>query len=100
MSELISTRLEKDTSRDIIKLARLRKLGKTLMLRQIILKGLAKEKLDLGLQLYKEGKVTLWKAAELSKLNIWEFMEEVKKERISVKYSLEDAKEEIKQVFG
>ncbi len=100
MSELISTRIEKNVSEEINKLAKQKNVGKTIVLRNIIMKGLADEKLELSLNLYKKGKVTLWKAAEIAQINIWKFIEEIKKERIAIKYSLEDAKEEIKQVFG
>ena len=53
-----------------------------------------------SLESYKKGKVTLWKAANIAQLNIWQFIEEVKKEKIPMEYSLEDAKDDLKQVFG
>ena len=52
MSELISTRIEKEISKDIEKLARERKVGKTILLRELIIKGLSGMKLDLALDLY------------------------------------------------
>ncbi len=100
MSELISTRIDKKTSNEIIKLAKEKHVGKTIILREAIDKGLADIKLNSALNLYKQGKVTIWKAAELSNLNLWEFIEIIKKEKIPMKYSLEDAKEDVKKVFS
>lgn len=100
MSELISTRIDKRTSTDLIKLAKKKNVGKTIVLREAIAKGLADLKLEQALELYKKGKITMWKAAEVAQINLWEFIEIIKKEKISVRYSLEDAEEDIKQVFG
>lgn len=100
MSELISTRIDKKTSNEIMKLAKKKNVGKTIILREAINKGLADLNLDLALDRYKQGKVTLWKAAEIAKITLWEFIEIIKKEKIPMKYSIEDAQEDIKQVFG
>ena len=99
MSELISTRIDKRTSNELIKLAREKNVGKTVILREVISKGLADIKLEYALNMYKEGKVTLWKAAETARVNLWEFIEIIKREKIPMRYSLEDAQEDIKKVF-
>ena len=100
MSELISTRIDRKTSQEIIKLAKEKNVGKTIILREAINKGLADLKLDFALELYKKGKVTLWKASGIAQLSLWEFIDIIKREKIPFNYSLEDAKEDIKKVFG
>ncbi len=100
MSDLISTRIEKNISVEISKLAKERNIGKSLLLRQVIIQGLSNFKLEFALDLYKKGKITAWKGAEIAHLSLWEFLDILKKEKIPMKYHLEDAAEDIKQVFG
>lgn len=52
------------------------------------------------LELYKDGKVTLWRAAELAGLSLWEMIDKVKEQKIPVKYDIDDAKEDLRLVFG
>ena len=100
MSELISTRIDKRTSSELIKLAKEKNIGKTIILRETIAKGLADLQLEQALDMYKKGKITMWKASEIVKINLWEFIEILKREKIPMRYSLEDAEEDIKKVFG
>lgn len=100
MSELISTRIERNLSKELLKLARERNIGKSIFLREVIIRGLSDFKQEQALDLYQQGKVTAWKAAELAQMSLWEFLEIIKRKKIPMKYTLEDAKEDIKQVFG
>ena len=54
MSKLISTRVPKEIEEDIGKLAKEKHIGKTLMVREAIIKGLADLKLEYALELYKK----------------------------------------------
>lgn len=96
MSKLISTRVPREVEADITKLAREKHTGKTLVLREVIIKGLAGLKLEYALDLYKKGKVTLWKAAQLSDVSLWEMMEIVKERKIPAQYGEKELKEDLK----
>ena len=98
MSKIISTRAPEDLIKEVDKLAEKKKIGRTILVRQILIKGLQQFKIEYALDQYKQGRATLWRAAELSGLPLWVFMEKVKGEKIS-HYSLEEAKDDIKQVF-
>lgn len=100
MAELISTRIDSSIEKEIEKIAQERQISRSVLLREAIVKGLAELKLEYSLELYKKGKVTTWKAAHLADLPLWEFMDAIKKRKIPSQYSIEDAKEDIKQVFG
>lgn len=100
MSKLISTRVPKEVEKDINQLARDKHIGKTLVLREVILKGLTDLKVEYALDLYQKGKLTLWKASQIAGISLWGMIDTVKERQIAVKYNLEDAKEDIKQVFG
>jgi len=99
MTKLISTRAPEDLIKEIDKLAEKQKIGRTILFRHILMKGLEELKIEYAIEQYRQGRVTLWKASELSGLPLWSFMEKVKGEKIS-HYSLADAKEDIMQVFG
>ncbi|MBI4146940.1 UPF0175 family protein [Candidatus Woesearchaeota archaeon] len=100
MTELISARIPEETAQDIKLLAKARHTGKTEVIRALILQGLKEAKLEMSIQKYKEGKATLWKAAQLAGLSLWKFLDEVKKRKIGMEYTREEAQEEVKAVFG
>ncbi len=55
-------------------------------------------KLLMALELYREGKISLGKAAELAGLSIEEFLYELRKRCISINYDLEELKEDLKTI--
>ena len=100
MAKLISARIPDEALREIEKLSKARHTGKTEVIRKLLLRGLAESKLERALDLYRGGNVTLWRAAQLADLSLWRFLEEVKRRKIPVDYSLEDAQKDVKAVFG
>ncbi|MBI4017305.1 MAG: UPF0175 family protein [Candidatus Aenigmarchaeota archaeon] len=73
---------------------------KSSIIRQALERGLKQLALERALELYRSGKITFWKAASLAKLTLWEFLEEVKQRKISLPYTLEEARKDIADVFG
>ncbi len=55
-------------------------------------------RLKYALELYKEGKITLMKAAELGRVPIWEILEIVREKRFPMYYTLADVEKDIKSV--
>ncbi len=100
MSETIAARLPESMVQELESAAEEWKEEKSAIIRQALELGLRQFALDKALELYRDGKVTLWKAASLSKLTLWEFLEEVKRRKISLPYSLEEAKKDVRDVFG
>jgi predicted HTH domain antitoxin len=47
-------------------------------------------KLEKALKSYLEGRVTLWKAAEIAGLSLWELMDEIEKRKVPLQYTSED----------
>jgi len=45
---------------------------------------------------YEEGRITLWQAADNCDLSLWEIINEAEKRRVTVPYTLEDLKEDVK----
>lgn len=99
-SKLISTRIPADIEKELEKLAKREKVQKTVLFRKVLIIGLQELKEEYAMELYRHGKVTLWKAAELAGLSLWEMIDKIKEEKIPVKYEIEDAKEDLRLVFG
>ncbi len=57
---------------------------------------LKERKLEQALKLYSEGKVTLWKAARLTNISLWEIMEIIKEKNIKIQYGEKELKEDLK----
>ncbi len=96
---LISTRIPEDIEKELIWYANKEKIGRTIALRKILDKGLKEIKLEHALDLYKKGKVTLWKAATIAGLSLWEIMDIVRERKIPMYYTLEDIEEDIKSAL-
>ncbi len=53
-----------------------------------------------ALRLYSEGKATLWKAAELAGLSLWEMVEEVEERGVELQYGSEELEEDFEAALG
>ncbi|MHA1274580.1 MAG: UPF0175 family protein [Promethearchaeota archaeon] len=47
-------------------------------------------RLEYALKLYQKGEISLGKAAEISSLNIWEFLDKLSEKRIPLNYDIKD----------
>ena len=65
------------------------------LVRRLLRRSLAEEKLDLAIKDYLEDKVSLGKAAEFAGVSIWQMLDELKKRNIGLKYKLTEAQVEI-----
>lgn len=86
--------------REIEWYAKKEKVGKTVAIRKVLDKGLREIKLEHALDEYKKGKITLWKAASIAGISLWEMLDMVKEKKIPAPYTLEDLKEDIAVAFG
>ncbi|MBU4202235.1 MAG: UPF0175 family protein [Candidatus Altiarchaeales archaeon] len=99
-TKVISARVPVAVEKEIEEFAREKNYGKTKLFREIILTGLQKVREKHALDLYEQGRITLWRAAEMAGLSLWEMQDKVGEKKIPVKYDVEDAKEDIRLVFG
>jgi len=47
---------------------------------------------------YEKGKITLWQAAKNCNLSLWEVINEARNREVEVPYTLEDLKEDVKDL--
>ncbi len=90
-----SVRLPKDMVEEIEKLSEEEGIDKGTLIRRLIAESLREYRVKKALELYREGKVSLWKAAEIAGITYREALEELKKRNIPFKYDLEDLEVDI-----
>jgi len=92
VSARIPTKLEKDLERFM----KQERLEKSVAVRKILYLGLKEWKQERALKLLEQGKVTVARAAEIADLDIWEFLDVLKKsDKIWVKVSPERIRKDI-----
>jgi len=90
-----SVRLPKEMVEEIEKLSKEEGIDRGTLIRKLITESLREYKIKKALELYREGRVSLWKAAEIAGITYREALEELKKRNISFKYDLEDLEVDI-----
>ena len=88
--EAITARLPKELIEEIERMAEKERADRSEVIRRLLDGALRQKKTEEALSLYREGRATLWKAAEIAGLSLREMMELVKKTKIPAAYSIED----------
>lgn len=73
-------------------------LDKSTFVKRLLHKSLEEYKIEYAFKLYKEGKVSLWKAAELAEKDLWDMIELMGKYDAYLNYNMEDLREDIKNL--
>ncbi len=90
MTEIVSTRVPDDMAKDLSEIEKEEKADRATVVRKLLAKSIAEWKVEKALALYSQGKVTLWKAARIADVSLWEMMEKVKEKEIPIQYTHED----------
>lgn len=93
--ERVTTKLPRDLLEIIERLAEEEQSDRSEVIRKLLMHAIQDISLEKALALYREGRVTLWKAAELAGLSLREMMEKVKERKIPVSYSVEDLERDL-----
>lgn len=90
-----SVRLPRDVVEEIEKLSREEGIDKGTLIRKLISESLREYKIRKSLEAYRDGKVSLWKAAEIAGITYREALEELRKKNIPFRYDLDDLKADV-----
>jgi len=96
MTEIISARVPDEMARDLKEIEKEEKTDRATLLRKLLARAIEQWKIERALRLYREGKVTLWRAARLGGITLREMMELAAKQGIQFKYTAKDLEEDIK----
>lgn len=96
----INLRVAEGTAADLDVLAEHDHASRVDVARRILLDGIAAEKRNLGVRLYREGKVSKSRAAEIAGVSLWEMMEVLDAADARAEYSVSEAVEDIRRMLA
>jgi predicted HTH domain antitoxin len=86
MTEIVSTRVSESMSKDLEEIEKEENSDRATVIRKLLTQAIAEHKLERVLKLYCSGKITLWKAANLTGVSLWEMMDIIKERKIAIQY--------------
>jgi len=96
----INLRVPDEVASDLDALAEQERASRIDLARQILLEGIALRKRDLALRLYREGKVSKSRAAEVAGVSLWEMMDLTDQAALPTAYTLQEAVEEVRRLVA
>jgi predicted HTH domain antitoxin len=96
MGEVISLRLPDETLKELEKIAKEEAKDKSGVIRELLALGLREKKLEKAIRLYREGRATLWKAARLAGISLWQMMEVMRERKDEAQNGLRELGEDMK----
>lgn len=99
-SKAVTARLGKELVKEIQEIAREESIDRSSAIRRLIKMGLKEYKTEKALNLYRDGKVTLWRAAELAGDSLREMMDTIKARDIPYQYDVEALEEYVEQLLS
>jgi len=94
--KIITFRVPLELDKEMKKLVEEERKDKSKILREILIIGIKEKKLEIAIKLYVDRKVTLWKAAKLAGISLWEMTEVIKERKIPLQYSQKELNEDLK----
>lgn len=91
---VIAARFPKSSIEELEEIAKEEHVDKSTVVARALQQYIKDWKLERALTLYREGKVTLWKAARIADVSLWEIMDIVKQRKIPLQYTYEDFRED------
>jgi len=95
MADMISLRLPKELREELERLSEAEDRDTSTLIRELLARGMRERKLERSLGLYSKGKITLWKAARLAGVSLWEMTDALKARRVELHYDVTDLYEDL-----
>jgi predicted HTH domain antitoxin len=95
MARTVTTRIEEETLKKIDELAARQGVDRSALLRSFLLYALKENTIRDALESYQSGKITLWQAAEICNMSLWEIVQEAKQRHIHASYGMEDLEKDL-----
>jgi len=96
--EAVTTRLPREMLKEVERLAQREKVDRSELIRRLLDFALRQKRVEEALEAYRDGAVTLWKAAEIAGTSLREMMELARVKRILVPYTLDDLRRDVEYV--
>ena len=96
----LTVRVDETTLNDIEEAAKLENVDRSTVARALLKIGIRESRKKRALDMYREGRTTLWRAAQHAEVPIREMMELAEKHKIPLNISPEDVDEAWREAFG
>ena len=100
MAKTVTTRLDDESVSKIDAMAAKKGIDRSALLRLFLVNSLRKQTIQDSLESYRSGTITLWEAAQLSNVTLWEMIKEIEKAPIHSNYDLTELKKDLKALNG
>lgn len=95
MTVVITARIDEELAREIEEYMKDFQVDRSTAIKMILAIGIRDWKTRKALRLYSEGKITLWKAAEMCNVSLREMIKKAVENGVPYQYSLSDLMEDI-----
>lgn len=92
----MSFRLSQEILDALKKLAKDESKDRSEIVRELLSLGIKEKRLHRAIQRYKEGRITLWKAAREAEISLWEMIEVARERKIEAQYGVKELEEDLK----
>ena len=99
-SQAVTARLSTELLKEIQKIAVEESIDRSSAIQRLLKIGLREYKIEKALNLYRDRKVTLWRAAELAGTTLREMMETIKARDVPYQYDLEALEEYVEELLS
>jgi predicted HTH domain antitoxin len=96
----INLRVPGQVAAELDDLARQEHVSRIDLARKILLEGIIQRKRELALRLYREGKISKSRAAEIAGISLWEMMDLVEQADLPAPYTLQEAVEDVRHLVA
>lgn len=92
--QVIAARFPGSSLEELERIAREEQVDRSTVIVRALQRYIREWKLEKALALFREGKVTLWKAASIAGISIWQIIDVIEEKKIPMQYTFEDFKED------
>ncbi len=82
MSKTLSTRVAKETEEEVRFYMRAEKVDKATAARKLLERGVRDWRRETAIQQLRDGKVTVWRAAEIAEMPLWDFVSLIEEKKV------------------
>ena len=99
MTERISFVIPKHLRKSLRELQELTGEDQSTLLRKLVNRGLGEARMDIAVERYVKGEVSVEDASVIAGVSLWKFLDELRNRNVMLKYSAEDAEAEINRIL-
>jgi len=96
LSGVVSARLPREMVKLIEEIAREEKIDKSTVVERALEHYIREWRLNKAVESYRDGLITLSRAAEIAGVSIWEMIDVLVQKKVTLQYSVEDLEEDLR----